>query len=227
MREDERVGSNSAHAPPTIIQSSVQVSGRPRHYLPYLKVLRRWASGDGGRRRMSLGVPSHRPARRRHKSDGRLQLTRGDNVHSYPSCASEQSFLGPVLLSPIRGRGYKRSPKHHSPHADLAANRGCLVIHSAVEKAQRLDKGLVRDLSISRHGMFAPYQIAKMPWNVARHSSAENLRSTTSTSLHSARLGFMTKATLKKWQQGTQSTGGASPLLKRISRASGSLSSHR
>ena len=161
------------------------------------------------------------------KSDGRLQLTRGDNVYSYPSCASEQSFLGPVLLSPIWGKGYKRWPKHHSPHADLTANRGCLVIHLAVEKVQRLDKDLVRDPLILRHGMFAPYQTAKIPWNVARHSSAENSTSTTSTSLHSARLGFMTKATLKKWQQATQFTGGASPPLKRINRASGSPLSRR
>jgi len=153
---------------------------------------------------MPLGVLTHRPARRRHKSDGRFQLTRGDDVHSYPSCAPEQSFLGSVLLSPIRGSGYKRCPKHHSPHAGLAANRGFLVIHLAVEKkAQRLHKDLVRDHLTSRHGMFALSPTTKMPWNVARHSFVENSPSTISISLHSVSLDSTTKVALKKWQHST------------------------
>ena len=35
MSEDDRVGSGSVQALPTIIQSLVQVSGRLRHYLPF------------------------------------------------------------------------------------------------------------------------------------------------------------------------------------------------
>ena len=35
------------------------------------EALRRWESGDGDRRRLPLEVSSHKPARRRLKSDGR------------------------------------------------------------------------------------------------------------------------------------------------------------
>ena len=59
---------------------SVQVSGQSHHLLlvfVLLKVLRRWASGDGDRRSMPLAVFSHKPARRRCESDGRSSLTLG------------------------------------------------------------------------------------------------------------------------------------------------------
>jgi len=43
---------------------------------PWRQVLRRLGSGDGQRRRIPLGVPSHKPARRRPRHDGRSLPTR-------------------------------------------------------------------------------------------------------------------------------------------------------
>lgn len=148
---------------------------------------------------MTLGTPRYKPARRWHMSDGCFPLTRGNNWHSYPSCASEQSSS--VLLSPIQGRGNKRRLKHHSPHSDLAANRGCLVIHSAAEKAQKFGTKL------ARNGMFSLRQIEKMSSNAKRHSLAEISPRMTSTLRHLAKLGFTMKVILKRSPQATQSTG--------------------
>jgi len=55
-------------------QHSASAQTTVPNILSYLifKVLRRWGSGDGCRRRIPLGAPSHKPARRRSGCDGRL-----------------------------------------------------------------------------------------------------------------------------------------------------------
>ena len=64
---------------------------------------------------------------------------------------TEQASLGSALLSSIRGRGDKGSPKHRLSHLTLLGSRAQLVTQSRGKKQKRtLDLSLV-------YGMFVSY----------------------------------------------------------------------
>ncbi len=80
------------------------------------QVQRRWGSGNGGRRRMSLEAASYDSARWRPWCDGRMVIDIGVTV-PYVSCQDVRSalFRGSTALSEWR-REYKRFPKKADPN---------------------------------------------------------------------------------------------------------------
>ena len=71
------------------------------------KVLWRWASGVGGRRKMMLGAANHGPAHRRPGQDGRFPAHRGKGRVRQPPWRRSSHFPGTALLPPM-GEGSRK-----------------------------------------------------------------------------------------------------------------------
>ena len=71
------------------------------------KVLWRWASGDGGRRKMALGAASHGPTHRRSGQDGRSTVYLRHGLGLAATLMTEQPSSGIALLPPL-GEGSRK-----------------------------------------------------------------------------------------------------------------------